>query len=115
MTPTFRMTYPTAMVLQALAAGHRYGFEIADAVALRPGSVYQVLRRLEDGGYATGEWEDAERAHDEGRPPRRYYRLCRSRAEPLLERARTRFPGLDAVPGQASAGRDGPALDEGSA
>lgn len=95
----FRMTYPTAMVLQALAAGLRYGFEIADAVGLRPGSVYQVLRRLEDAGYATGEWEDAERAHGEGRPPRRYYRLRSSEAREVLAEARRRFPSLEDVPG----------------
>lgn len=99
MSPSFRMTYPTAMVLQALEAGHRYGFEIADVVGLRPGSVYQVLRRLEDAGYAEGRWEDAERAHAEGRPPRRYYTLDREVAREALERARHRFPGLEAVPG----------------
>lgn len=107
MSPTFRMTYPTAMVLQALDAGHRYGFEIAEAVALRPGSVYQVLRRLEDAGYATGAWEDAEEAHAEGRPPRRYYRLSGDAAADMLERARSRFPALHAVPRQAP--RESPA------
>jgi DNA-binding PadR family transcriptional regulator len=98
------MTYPTAMVLQALASGRRYGFEIADVVGLRPGSVYQVLRRLEDGGYVDARWEDAERAHDEGRPPRRYYRLVHATARPLLAEARSRFPSLAHVPaaGRAS-------------
>jgi PadR family transcriptional regulator, regulatory protein PadR len=95
--PEFRLTYPTAMVLQALDAGHRYGFEIADATALRPGSVYQVLRRLEAHGMATGAWEGAERAHAEGRPPRRYYRLRRAAAKEVLDEARRRYPPLDAV------------------
>lgn len=99
MTTSFRMTYPTAMVLQALNAGYRYGFEIADVVGLRPGSVYQVLRRLEDGGYARGRWEDAERAHAEGRPPRRYYTLDAEAAAELLQQARRRFPSLEAAPG----------------
>jgi len=98
----FRMTYPTAMVIQALAAGYRYGFEIADAVGLRPGSVYQVLRRLEERGYAAGEWEEAERAHEAGRPSRRYYRLVGEGEDELLERARERYPALDAVTGDAS-------------
>lgn len=98
MSPTFRMTYSTAMVLQALEAGHRYGFEIAEAAGLRPGSVYQVLRRLEEAGYATGEWEEAERAHADGRPPRRYYRLSLDTAAGVLELARARFPALHAVP-----------------
>lgn len=112
------MTYPTAMVLQALDAGHRYGFEIADVTGLRPGSVYQVLRRLEDAGFATGRWEDAEGAHARGRPPRRYYTLDPEAAREVLERARRRFPALDAVPPEA--GPDGvsdagPAAGEGRA
>lgn len=111
MTASFRMTYPTAMVLQALDAGYRYGFEIADVVGLRPGSVYQVLRRLEDAGYAEGRWEDAEEAHREGRPPRRYYALDLRAAPPLLERARGRFPGLASVPGYPGGGSD-PAAGE---
>lgn len=106
----FRMTYPTAMVLQALAAGYRYGFEIADAVGVRPGSVYQVLRRLEERGYAVGEWEEAEHAHAEGRPSRRYYRLVGGGADPLLARARERYPHLDAVAG-SSASPDGVARE----
>ncbi|HSR43441.1 MAG TPA: helix-turn-helix transcriptional regulator [Longimicrobiales bacterium] len=107
MPSTFRMTYPTAMVLQALAAGHRYGFEIADVVGLRPGSVYQVLRRLEDRGFVEGAWEDADRAHAEGRPPRRYYELDPVRSRPELERARSRFPTLDAVPDTGSGASGG--------
>ena len=94
----FRLTYPTAMVLQALDAGHRYGFEIADATALRPGSVYQVLRRLEARDLVTGAWEDAERAHAEGRPPRRYYRLRRAASAGVLEEARRRYPPLESLP-----------------
>ena len=105
----FRMTYPTAMVLQALAAGLRYGFEIADATGLRPGSVYQVLRRLEDAGYARGEWEPAEEAHAEGRPPRRYYGLRLEECGDVLAEARRRFPSLEHVPGAGKAERKGPA------
>lgn len=106
----FRMTYPTAMVLQALAEGLRYGFEIADAVGLRPGSVYQVLRRLEDAGYVAGEWEDADRAHEEGRPTRRYYRLRAGESAEILADAQRRFPSLEHIPGRgATDDREGPA------
>lgn len=97
MSRGIRMTYATAMVLQALEAGRRYGFEIADAAGLRPGSVYQILRRLEEAGLVRGEWEDAEIAHDEGRPARRYYRLTPS-ADPVVARSRSRFPALKHVP-----------------
>ena len=39
------------------------------------GTVYKVLRRLEDRGLVTGRWEDAAVAERERRPRRRYYRL----------------------------------------
>jgi len=96
-----RMTYPTAMVLQALAAGHRYGFDVAGAAGLRPGSVYQILHRLEDLGLTRASWEDAERARAEGRPSRRYYVLAPN-AGPLVDEARRRFPALGSVPGGAT-------------
>lgn len=86
-----RMTYPTGMVLQALAAGYRYGFDIASATGVRPGSVYQILHRLEEAGLAEGAWEDAELARAEGRPSRRYYRLS-SDADRAVAEARVRFP-----------------------
>lgn len=103
MSEKLRMTYPTAMVLQALERGHRYGFEIAEAAGLRPGSVYQILRRLEDAEMVRGQWEDAEIAHEEGRPARRYYGLTRE-SEPELVRARARFPALEHVPAAAQRG-----------
>ncbi len=98
-----RMTYATGMVLQALAAGYRYGFDIAQAVRLRPGSVYQILHRLEEADLAEGAWEDAERARAEGRPSRKYYRLLPDAAELVTEAGR-RFPGLEGVPGAAAEG-----------
>lgn len=88
---TLRMTYPTAAVLQALDRDHRYGFEIAQATGLRRGTVYPILRRLEEAGLVTSAWEDPEQHRDEGRPPRKYYRLS-AEARPTLERARTTYP-----------------------
>jgi PadR family transcriptional regulator PadR len=88
-----RMTYPTAMVLQALDAGYRYGFDIASVTEVRPGSVYQILHRLEEGGLVEGAWEAAELAHADGRPSRRYYRLT-SRSKQAVGDARKRFPPL---------------------
>jgi DNA-binding PadR family transcriptional regulator len=86
-----RMTYATAMVLQALDAGVRYGFDIAEAVGLRGGTVYPILRRLEEEGYAKSLWERVEIGRREGRPPRKYYQL-RSSAQPLVREAKDRFP-----------------------
>jgi DNA-binding PadR family transcriptional regulator len=110
----FRLTYPRGMVMQALARGHRYGFEIASVVGLRPGSVYQVLRRLEEAGYVVGTWEAADEAHVAGRPPRRFYGIRPAACGELLEEIARRFPSLDDVPVQDD-GVSGRAAGEGRA
>lgn len=68
-----QLSYNAALVLQALAQGMGYGFEIMRATGLPSGTVYPLLRRLEAAGHLSSSWEDAESAHEEGRPPRRYY------------------------------------------
>ena len=85
------MTYATASVVQALALGYRYGFDIAVATGLRGGTVYPILRRLQDAGMATSQWEPVELSRDSGRPPRKYYRLS-ARAADFLEEAQDRMP-----------------------
>lgn len=67
------LSYNGALVLQAIAQGHRYGFEIMRAARLPSGTVYPLLRRLEASGMVASRWEGAGRARQEGRPPRRYY------------------------------------------
>jgi DNA-binding PadR family transcriptional regulator len=62
-------------VLQALASGCEYGFDIIDATALPSGTVYPALSRLERDGLVRSSWEDPVKAHRDRRPPRRYYRL----------------------------------------
>lgn len=86
-----RMTYATARVLQALDDGLLYGFDIAAATGLRGGTVYPILRRLEEEGLVTSSWEPVEIGRQEGRPPRKYYRLL-GLAEDLVREARVRFP-----------------------
>lgn len=88
---SIRMTYATAMVLLALDAGLRHGFDIAEAAGLRGGTVYPILRRLEEEGLAKSSWERPEIGRREGRPPRKYYQL-RAAARPLVEEAKARFP-----------------------
>jgi DNA-binding PadR family transcriptional regulator len=88
------MTYLTGVVLAAIRAGHRYGFDIMDATGIPDGSVYPALRRLERAGYLAARWEDKDEATARQRPPRRYYRLTPDGAE-ALEGARERFPGVD--------------------
>jgi PadR family transcriptional regulator len=83
----------TALVLDALARGCRHGFDILDATGLASGTVYPILRRLEQDGLATSRWESARVAQQEQRPPRRYYVLTRD-GQGLVEEARARFPIL---------------------
>src|SRR4029450_11011293 len=71
------MTYVTATILQAVASGYRYGFDIIDATGLPGGTVYPALRRLEDAGHLTASWEKEAVARAEPRPPRRYYEMTR--------------------------------------
>ena len=70
-----RLTYPTALVLQALLDGHHHGFDIMDATALPSGTVYPILRRLDAEGCVRSRWEKDGVARKEQRPPRRYYEL----------------------------------------
>lgn len=86
-----RMTYATARVLQALDEGLRYGFDIAAATGLRGGTVYPILRRLEEEDLVSSSWEPVEIGRREGRPPRKYYRLS-DEADDLVAGARARFP-----------------------
>lgn len=72
MTPR-PMGYATLAVLQALADGHRYGFDIVDHTGLATGTVYPALSSLESRGYAESDWEEEEVAHADRRPPRKYY------------------------------------------
>ncbi len=84
------VTYPTALVLEALLAGHHHGFDVMDATGLPSGTVYPVLRRLEEEGLVRSRWERHEQAKREKRPPRRYYEIQAS-GERWLRSARERF------------------------
>lgn len=89
----FSFTYPTAAVLLAIRAGHRYGFDLMDATGLPNGTVYPLLRRLERRGVLEGAWEQGEAAKAEQRPPRRYYRLT-VQGEAFMGEIAARFPVL---------------------
>jgi DNA-binding PadR family transcriptional regulator len=91
-----RITYNGALVLQALARGLRYGFEIMDLTALPSGTVYPILRRFEHGGLVSSSWEETEAAHEQGRPRRRYYRLTAA-GESALTQAVERFRAHERV------------------
>ena len=91
-----RLTYPTALVLCGLARGYRYGFDLIDATGVQAGTIYPILRRLEDAGLVIGSWERVSRARAEGRPPRRNYRLTGA-GEAVEREARGRYPGIERV------------------
>ena len=75
----------TVMVLHALARGHRYGFDVLEQTGLTSGTVYPALDRLERLGLARSRWEDARVAHDEKRPPRRYFEITDDGKRTLID------------------------------
>lgn len=83
--PEGPLSYNGALVLQAIAQGHRHGFEIMKAAHLPSGTVYPLLRRLEASRMVASRWEGAAAAHKEGRPPRRYYTATTDGARALSD------------------------------
>jgi PadR family transcriptional regulator len=79
------LSYTALFVLQALAQGHRFGFDIMDATRLPSGTVYPILRRLERQALVASAWEEDERARKANRPRRRNYQLTRAGREHLQE------------------------------
>jgi PadR family transcriptional regulator, regulatory protein PadR len=69
------LSYTGLFVLQALARGYRFGFDIMEVTGLPSGTIYPALRRLEALDLVRSDWEDEQRAHSKGRPRRRYYEL----------------------------------------
>ncbi|HJR60104.1 MAG TPA: helix-turn-helix transcriptional regulator [Vicinamibacterales bacterium] len=84
------LSYTGLFILQALAQGHRFGFDIMEVTKLPSGTIYPALRRLEALELVTSDWEKDLKARKEGRPRRRYYELTRTGKEQLRE-AETRF------------------------
>lgn len=70
-----RLSITAVCVLQAIAGGYQYGFDIIDQTQLPSGTVYPALGRLERDGLVKSAWENEQEAHAEGRPARRYYKL----------------------------------------
>jgi PadR family transcriptional regulator PadR len=98
MSPRLNLTYPTALVLQALSRGFHYGFDIMDATGLPSGTVYPILRRLDREGLLKSAWEKPTARQPEQRPLRRYYDSTGA-GEGMLADAVERYRVLDqAVP-----------------
>ena len=69
------LSFTSLFILQALAQGHGFGFDIMDVTGLPSGTIYPALRRLEALQLVRSDWENAHAAHRQGRPRRRYYEL----------------------------------------
>ena len=69
------LSFTGLFVLQAVAQGHRFGFDIMEVTELPSGTIYPALRRLEAVRLVTSGWEKDDTARKEGRPSRRYYEL----------------------------------------
>ena len=99
--------YAPAMVLSALESGARYGLEVIERTGLSSGTVYPALRRLDAAGLLEGRWEDEERARQEGRPARRYYRITKEGQAALadaMERIHARQRALGWIQGGSGGG-----------
>jgi DNA-binding PadR family transcriptional regulator len=69
------LSFTSLFVLQAVARGHKFGFDIMDITSLPSGTVYPALRRLESQALVRSAWETDKEARDHARPRRRYYEL----------------------------------------
>jgi PadR family transcriptional regulator len=99
--------YATLAVLQAIADGHRYGFDVIAHTGLPSGTVYPALATLTRKGLAKARWEDDSVARSDRRPRRKYYAVTPA-GEVDLRESMARFRGMglrpagDSMPGAAS-------------
>jgi DNA-binding PadR family transcriptional regulator len=98
------LSYTSAVVLQTIDAGYRYGFDIMDVTGLASGTVYPALRRLEQQELITSKWEKEHTAYAEQRPARKYYQLTRQGKE-MLAKAVQRYALLGQLAKEESSGR----------
>jgi PadR family transcriptional regulator PadR len=82
-----RLSITAVGVMQAIADGFQYGFDIIDQTELPSGTVYPALGRLERDGFVKSAWENEADAHADGRPARRYYKLTAPGVKVLHEAA----------------------------
>src|SRR5438067_1610292 len=71
------LSLATLKVLSAMLqnpTGEHYGLALIEATGVKAGSLYPILRRLEEHRWIVGEWEQIDESA-EGRRRRRYYRL----------------------------------------
>ena len=91
------LTYASAAILQAVASGYLYGFDIIDITGMPGGTVYPALRRLQEAGYLVSRWEKQSLAETQPRPARKYYDLTREGQQVLAEAVK-RYRLLEQTP-----------------
>jgi len=96
MSDDVKLTHTSALILQTIGAGYRYGFDIMEATGLPSGTVYPALRRLEEQSLIQSTWEKQSKALAEQRPARKYYKLS-GHGERTLTKAVQRYPLLQHV------------------
>ena len=89
-----KLSHTAAMILQAIHAGHIYGFSVMQMTGLPSGTVYPAMRRLERDGLILSKWEAQAIADAGQRPARKYYRLTRT-GKATLEAVYQRYPLLE--------------------
>ena len=82
------LSYSASAILQAVANGYWYGFDIMDITGLPSGTVYPALRRLEEAALVVSNWEKGAVAQREQRPARKYYKITPEGKEALAEAVR---------------------------
>jgi len=97
-----KLSHTAAIILQAIQAGHVYGFSVMETTGLPSGTVYPALRRLERDSLIRSQWESQSIADKEQRPARKYYKITRAGRD-TLEAKQKRFPLLTRLfPGPVS-------------
>ena len=94
MARKINLSFSGTAILQAVAHDYHYGFDIMDVTGLPSGTVYPVLRRLEQAGLLLSKWEDEDAARKEQRPARKYYKLT-SAGRAALSEAVARYRRLE--------------------
>lgn len=83
--PEGYLSMSATAVLQAIALGYGYGFDVMDATGLPSGTVYPALRRMEAAGLIASRWEDSVVAQRDQRPARKYYEISKAGQHALAD------------------------------
>jgi len=97
MAARLNLTYASAVILEEIADGCAYGFQVIDTTGLPSGTVYPALRRMEAAGLIEASWDHIG-AEKSGGPPRKYYSLNED-GRKQLDVLRGRYPRLAQIGG----------------